>query len=717
MSNFNIWNQYIKENIICIRNYEKVYKVKNKETGNYFVLYEVDKKRYKMYFNQSLNQENYIKQFQLKNTIPIIEKINTNDFFYLTTEFPLINLEDYLKIRKDNITIEEIREILLQLKPHFKLLRENNFIYKTLQLSNIILFSNQIDKISFNLLEFNLNSLIEENQNNKQLKKINDTPLTKSPELLQKKNPISQKSDLWSLGIIIYYLLFREYPYNGKTEVELFQDIISNKKLKITNNILLDDLLSKMLIFNDKERISWNEYFNHNFFKIKKIIKPILPKFNFICQIHSKMIGAYCKNCKQNICENCINNHNPSFHEIISFSEIGLSNIELNKIDFYLNEINNNMTKLNQIKNNIELFFNKMKLVKINTNIYENNYKNNFKNYFIQCLNVIKENTKIEGNFTGIEILNNYHSFANKTQLKLLNLTKIKTINAHNDSILYLTIFPSGNSISASKDNSIKIWDSFFNLIQIIKNAHEGWILSLNIKDENIFASCSIDKNIKIWKKDNDDKFILNDIINNAHNNAISKILFYNHLTLISCSYDGNIKFWNKIMNNKFSCIQILTHSNWINSMILINEKNLLISSGLDGTKIWNLKNLQCINFIKNAICQYIGNNLCLIDNGNKIIIGGGNDKIIKIYSFNENKIIKEIDNDFICWGICYLKEKGVFLIVGKSHHLKIYREDNFELIQNFNEFNIDDICGITELKNGLLAVYSLDNTIQLYSY
>ena len=280
MSNFNIWNQYIKENVICIRNYEKVYKVKNNETGNYFVLYEIDKKKYKMYFNQSLNQENYIKQFQLKNTIPIIEKINTNEFFYLITEFPLINLEDYLKIRKENLSIEEIREILLQLKQYFKLLRENNFIYKNLKLSNIILFSNKIDKISFNLLEFNLNSSIDENQNNKQLKKINDTQLTKSPELLQKKNPITQKTDLWSLGIIIYYLLFREYPYNGKTEVELFEDIISKKKLKITNNILLDDLISKMLIFNDNERISWNEYFNHKFFKIKKIIKPILPKFN-----------------------------------------------------------------------------------------------------------------------------------------------------------------------------------------------------------------------------------------------------------------------------------------------------------------------------------------------------------------------------------------------------------------------------------------------------
>ena len=42
-------------------------------------------------------------------------------------------------------------------------------------------------------------------------------------------------SDIWSLGIIIYYLLFNEYPYNGKTKFELNKDIYSNKKLKIMN--------------------------------------------------------------------------------------------------------------------------------------------------------------------------------------------------------------------------------------------------------------------------------------------------------------------------------------------------------------------------------------------------------------------------------------------------------------------------------------------------
>ena len=42
------------------------------------------------------------------------------------------------------------------------------------------------------------------------------TSLTMAPEVLKGEyNLISYKSDIWSLGIIIYYMLFKEYPYNG----------------------------------------------------------------------------------------------------------------------------------------------------------------------------------------------------------------------------------------------------------------------------------------------------------------------------------------------------------------------------------------------------------------------------------------------------------------------------------------------------------------------
>ena len=95
---------------------------------------------------------------------------------------------------------------------------------------------------------------------------IKETCVTTEPEIL-KEESISKQSDLWSLGIIIYYMLFKEYPYNGKVEFQILNEIKSNKILKKIGDQELNDLINRMLKINGNERISWNNYFNHNFFK------------------------------------------------------------------------------------------------------------------------------------------------------------------------------------------------------------------------------------------------------------------------------------------------------------------------------------------------------------------------------------------------------------------------------------------------------------------
>ena len=120
-----------------------------------------------------------------------------------------------------------------------------------------------------------------------------------SPEEL-KNQIISTKSDIWSLGIIIYYLYFKEYPYNGR-EYNIIKQIEENKKLKSTNNKELDDLIQQMLQPNANKRISWNNYFQHSFFKnnSNSLNQSNLQCFNCKCNIVSKHYYAYCSKCNK----------------------------------------------------------------------------------------------------------------------------------------------------------------------------------------------------------------------------------------------------------------------------------------------------------------------------------------------------------------------------------------------------------------------------------
>ena len=80
----------------------------------------------------------------------------------------------------------------------------------------------------------------------------------------------------------------------------LLKDIISNKQFILSNDEKLNGLIVKMLKINVNERISWNDYFNHLFFKEDNFD---LPEFDFMCNKHLKIINNYCINCKKNICQ------------------------------------------------------------------------------------------------------------------------------------------------------------------------------------------------------------------------------------------------------------------------------------------------------------------------------------------------------------------------------------------------------------------------------
>ena len=166
--------------------------------------------------NNILNEIEIIKKLKSENSLLLIDEIETKESYYLILELCYISLEEYLKERKEPLSINEIREVLLELNKSLKEMKEKNIIHRDLKPSNILLSLNksQINKISFKISDFGLSKLLNESKTNSM--SINGTPITMAPEVLKgQNNLIYSKSDIWSLGIIIYYMLFKEYPYNG----------------------------------------------------------------------------------------------------------------------------------------------------------------------------------------------------------------------------------------------------------------------------------------------------------------------------------------------------------------------------------------------------------------------------------------------------------------------------------------------------------------------
>lgn len=90
-----------------------------------------------------------------------------------------------------------------------------------------------------------------------------------SPQILAEEY-FSSKCDIWSLGMMFFELLYGRTPWTGKTPNELLENI-KKKPLEFPEqpprSEIVKDMLRRMLVFGDAERISWEELFQHKIIK------------------------------------------------------------------------------------------------------------------------------------------------------------------------------------------------------------------------------------------------------------------------------------------------------------------------------------------------------------------------------------------------------------------------------------------------------------------
>ncbi len=132
--------------------------------------------------------------------------------------------------------------IFKQLVLGFRELVNLGIIHRDLKPANILVNS----KGEFKLADFGFAKFVD-HYDSKLLYSIVGTPLYMSPQILN-KTQYTTKSDIWSLGFILYEMLTGTYPWMGVSEADLYKNI-TTRPLNIPNTIsaYTRDVLSKML--------------------------------------------------------------------------------------------------------------------------------------------------------------------------------------------------------------------------------------------------------------------------------------------------------------------------------------------------------------------------------------------------------------------------------------------------------------------------------------
>ena len=228
---------------------------------------EVSEEELKPYIEGFNNEVTYMKMIsenKNKNTVRLIDNFISNDEFVIVMELCDDSLLNLFAKREIPYNLKEILNLLTQLNNCFKLMVKNKLILRALNLDNILIKYGERNEYIYKLKLTDDSCLLSELKSHK-LNIIPDNMIFVAPEIL-KKQEYNEKCDLWSLGVIIYVLAFKKYPYFGDNEIEILDEIKKND-LDKSNDKNLNDLIQKLLVEDPKKRMNWNQYFNHSFFK------------------------------------------------------------------------------------------------------------------------------------------------------------------------------------------------------------------------------------------------------------------------------------------------------------------------------------------------------------------------------------------------------------------------------------------------------------------
>ena len=436
----------------------------------YLVTRKADQKIYaiKTVILEKLNkkeQENSVNEVRILASVNHPNVIGYKEAFWNDKESSLNIVMEYAddgdlqtkiqKMKKEGGIFTEnlIWSYSIQMIEGLKALHDKKIMHRDLKSANIFLVK---DNHQCKLGDMNVSKVIKD----KVLLTQTGTPYYASPEVWNDK-PYSYKSDLWSIGCVIYELCALHPPFHGKDLDELYANVCKGKVKRI-NPIYSDDLwkMIKMLLQVDvNKRVDCDTFLKSKLImRKKKELKENNKEFNYIENklgenINNEILLSTIK--FQNINEiksqlpknknyndenidytNINNNINSNVNNKNNYNYIQnypkLDNINNN----YINQINCNYN----INNNIQL----IKYNQLNKNISEiisnyinknNNFINNQNNRNNRIINNGKNTQKTNNqiNRTNISELNEYsHSYKEYILNRQNNLNKYYSENEKN---------------------------------------------------------------------------------------------------------------------------------------------------------------------------------------------------------------------------------------------------------------------------------------------
>ena len=267
MSTFVLKEYVVNRKRIGKGSFSTIYKGYSTKTNKNYAIKEIvfDKKQKKTNIKREFSLLKKLNHPHIIKLHDVIIDTNYNNIYFIIDYYSKGDLSQFLKRRP--LKEKYCKKYLKQLASGLEYLLSNNILHRDLKPQNILL----TDAYDIKLTDFGFARIIDKNE---MINTLCGSPMYMAPEIINKRD-YNIKSDLWSVGIIMYEMVYGNVPYKVSNFIELIkkinqETIIFNDKIRISKEC--HDLLVNLLQKNPSRRISWEDFFNHPWFSTDMLL-------------------------------------------------------------------------------------------------------------------------------------------------------------------------------------------------------------------------------------------------------------------------------------------------------------------------------------------------------------------------------------------------------------------------------------------------------------
>lgn len=280
--------------------------------------------------------------------------------------------------------------------------------------------------------------------------------------------------------------------------------------------------------------------------------------------------------------------------------------------------------------------------------------------------------------------------------------------------------------LSCSRDKTILSWDLLhdqteYGTARRALRGHSHYVEDVVISSDGLFAlSSSWDGTLRLWDINTGTttrRFV-------GHTKDVLSVAFSSdNRHIVSGSRDRSIKLWNTLGECKFTIDE--AHDDWVSCVRFSpNTKNpIIISGGWDKlVKVWSLTNCKLIN----ALVGHTGPIYTVtVSPDGSLCASGGKDKTTKLWDLNEGKLLYSLEGGDVINTLCFSPTR-YWLCAGTDTGIRIWDLETKEVVADVDHTHPDfqqphsKKVGCTSLSwsadgTTLFAGYT-DNNIRVWS-